>query len=328
MSNPFLIRSPLGGDYEIYSSVPQNISYCYLPRAVPYFIQGEWGHIIFQQLSLDNVDFWDSQYMLNTAVMLEGASNVPFIELYNAVSNHFVSSLESIDLLNHRQGQGGFCAGPYINSSVQFPGKGNYRTSDFHFKPEYLIPFASAYPKLDRAMNNFEKGGFAQIDGKVLHAGIVGVALEQMINPCVREAMLDIYYQNKASEYALLALECLDPVLAEPMERGSSRDMADSIAEFIHQHYNRAISLEEIARAHYVTIPTMQRIFKKRYKVPVHQYIMHTRIREVKRLLLETSDDLESISLVTMFSGAQHLCNIFKRITGQTPNQFRQSKRK
>ncbi|MBO9573106.1 MAG: helix-turn-helix transcriptional regulator [Chitinophagaceae bacterium] len=324
MSNLLLIRSPLGGDYEIYTSVPDQIKYPVFPRAIPYFIYGEWGHIIFQQLILDGVHIWDSQYTLNAAVELSGTSNVPFIEMYNAVNNHFTSHWENVVVQTHRQGQGGLCAGPYINNSVCFPGAGSYRTIDFHFTPNYLIPYAAAYPKLDRIMNEFEKGCFSQLEETLVHTSMAATVLQQVVNPVVRAEMLDIYYTNKASEFALLALESIDPLELPVKQRAASRELADAIADHIHKHFNQALSLPEIARVHFTTVPTMQRVFQKRYKLSVHQYIVYTRIEEAKRLLVETSDDLESISLLTQFSGAQHLGNVFKKLTGETPGQYRQ----
>jgi AraC-like DNA-binding protein len=325
MSAPFFIRSSMGGEFDWYDSVPATITYHRLPGAILYFVTGPWGYMIFQQVVLDHVDIWDSQYELLCPVELVGGNNAPFIEFHNSVKHHFNNQWEHVPLLNDKAHEGGFSVGPYLSNVVQFPRKASYRTTDLHFKTPFLTDYAKAYPKLDRVINQFEGNRFAQIDQVFSHGRYASTILEQLVQPNVRTPMLSHHYTNKIKEFLSTAFEVMDPEKTPftLVQRPASRQLAEDLATLIHAQFDQPLPLEDVARQLFTTISTLQRAFKKRFSKTFHQYLIETRINHVKKLLLDTSDDLESIAQATQFHDAAHLGNVFKQFTGKTPVQWR-----
>jgi AraC-like DNA-binding protein len=325
MSAPFTIRSAMGGEFDWQDQVPANVAYHRLPGAVLYFVTGPWGHIIFQQVVLEHADIWDSQYTLLCPVKLAGGHNAPFIEFHNSVHNHFSNQWEHIALLNDQPHQGGFSVGPYLSNVVRFPRKAFYRTTDLHFKTMFLADYARAYPKLDAVLNQFERSRFAQIDRVFTHGPYGRTVLQQLVAPPVRASLLSHHYTHKIHEFLCTALEAIDPALRPFtfVQRPASRQLAEDAALLIHQQFAQPLRLATVAQQLYTTISTLQRAFKQRFGQTFHQYLIKTRVARVKQLLLDTSDDLETIAVQTQFHDAAHLSHVFKQLEGDTPIRWR-----
>lgn len=325
MSAPFTILSAMGGEFDWYQYVPKHIPYQRLPGAILYFVTGPWGYIIFQQIILEDADIWDSQYELLCPVELSGGNNAPFIEFHNSVKHHFHNEWEHVPLLNDKAHEGGFSAGPYLSNVVRFPRKASYRTTDIHFKTSFLTDYAKAYPKVDAVINQYERSRFAQIDQVFSHGPYGRTILQQLVEPNVRGDMLSHHYTNKIKEFLCTALEVMDPEVISTsfVQRNASRQLAEDAASLIHQQFHEPLQLDDVAKQLFTTISTLQRAFKKRFGQTFHQYLVKTRIEHVKKLLLDTSDDLESIAQETRFHDAAHLGNVFKQFTGKTPVQWR-----
>jgi AraC-like DNA-binding protein len=69
--------------------------------------------------------------------------------------------------------------------------------------------------------------------------------------------------------------------------------------------------------------PGLAKAFSARNKLSLKQYIISERIKKVKELILNHSDNLSDISSKLHYSSTAHLCNEFKRVTGFTPKIFR-----
>ena len=100
------------------------------------------------------------------------------------------------------------------------------------------------------------------------------------------------------------------------------RDVAGAV-RFIRERACHGISVHDVLRH----VPLSRRVFEKRFRDCLgrtpHQEILRVKIARVEELLLETDLSLAAIADRTGFSHAEYLCVAFKRVTGQTPGQFR-----
>jgi len=85
------------------------------------------------------------------------------------------------------------------------------------------------------------------------------------------------------------------------------------------------LSVEQIADTVGISRRTLQRRFQTLLGHSVEKEIMKTRINRAKRLLSETDFSLAAIAIKIGFSTADYFVQAFKRETGMTPGQFRQS---
>ena len=97
--------------------------------------------------------------------------------------------------------------------------------------------------------------------------------------------------------------------------------------QYINSHVNEPISLDnladEIGKSKSYTI----KHFKDELGFNPGVYITHARIQEAKSLLRFTDKSLSEISSYLCFSSQSYFQNIFKKITGITPTEYRKARR-
>lgn len=89
--------------------------------------------------------------------------------------------------------------------------------------------------------------------------------------------------------------------------------------------YNHSLSLTDIAENINVHKVYLCRIFKEETGENVTQYILKARIEKSKEIILSTNYKLYEISDKLGFNSPQQFSILFKKVTGITPNQFRDS---
>lgn len=94
------------------------------------------------------------------------------------------------------------------------------------------------------------------------------------------------------------------------------------IVEYIDKHLHAKLTTQQLARQANMHPATFVRHFKTTFNTTPIQYVQHRRIEKVRQLML-AGDSLETIAEQTGFCDAFHLSKTFKRLTGITPRQYR-----
>ncbi|WP_193211354.1 helix-turn-helix transcriptional regulator [Luteolibacter marinus] len=92
---------------------------------------------------------------------------------------------------------------------------------------------------------------------------------------------------------------------------------------FIREAAERDIGVDDVARAAGVSRSVLQRRVKETLNVSVLQLIQWHRIERVKTCLSDRSLGMEQISELAGFSSSAHMTEVFKKLTGNTPSEFR-----
>lgn len=92
----------------------------------------------------------------------------------------------------------------------------------------------------------------------------------------------------------------------------------------IRERYGSLYGVEELADQLGVSKSHLVRVFGQALGTTPGRYLTDTRI-EAARQLLGRGYALEVVATLCGFSGANYLCKVFKRETGQTPAQYRRS---
>jgi AraC family transcriptional regulator len=126
--------------------------------------------------------------------------------------------------------------------------------------------------------------------------------------------------QQQRNVYAIAAK--LPPVkLSTRMELYKRLSMAH---DYIHTHYRQEPELDEIAGAACLSRYHFLRLFKEVYGITPHQYITQLRIASAQKLLKSSRLSIESIAEVMGFEHASSFCRAFLKLTGHSPQQYRQ----
>lgn len=93
--------------------------------------------------------------------------------------------------------------------------------------------------------------------------------------------------------------------------------------QYIDAHYAERITLEDLARKVYLSVPYLSMIFKREIGSSFNQYLNQVRINKSKALLRCGSLRITDISIAVGFEDQSYFTKVFKRFTGVTPNQYR-----
>jgi AraC family transcriptional regulator len=99
------------------------------------------------------------------------------------------------------------------------------------------------------------------------------------------------------------------------------------IVEYIQEHLDHSLTLDELAKVVGMSPYHFARRFKQSRGLTPHQYILHARIECARTLLLEEEPIIELVTRLG-FADQSHFTRTFKHFVGMTPGAFIQQYRK
>ncbi|OWA35410.1 AraC family transcriptional regulator [Saccharibacillus sp. O16] len=100
-----------------------------------------------------------------------------------------------------------------------------------------------------------------------------------------------------------------------------------AVASYIHSHYQRELSLDEVARHFYISAPHLSRQFNKVTGFTFTAYVQMTRIRHAQQQLIHSHDKITDIAARCGFSSFSQFNRIFHKYHGMPPRLYRQNHR-
>ena len=147
------------------------------------------------------------------------------------------------------------------------------------------------------------------------------------VNECINE------YETKTEGYAMRMKGWIYLILAEYIsfnqdkrcDRGRpiGADYVREATRYIHENYNKKLTLPMIAEKVGVTSGYLQRLFRENCNTSVVEYLLRYRMENACRILVETNLSIQEISVMIGFSDVKNFYYRFKRIFGVTPTQYR-----
>lgn len=108
----------------------------------------------------------------------------------------------------------------------------------------------------------------------------------------------------------------------------SQHEIINLLHRYIEQNLHRDLSLTHLASIVYLNRSYLSRLYKQRTGVSLSVYITEARITMAKHLLTETEHRIQDIVLCIGFESSSYFAHFFKRITGMTPLEYRNKKRR
>ena len=97
------------------------------------------------------------------------------------------------------------------------------------------------------------------------------------------------------------------------------------LAQFIEEHLADEISLSSLAQLVRLSPFHFSRAFKESFGMPPHRYLTHQRIERAKGLLAARQLSVTEIGLDVGFSETSSFTAAFRKVTGETPTEYRRS---
>jgi AraC-like DNA-binding protein len=104
------------------------------------------------------------------------------------------------------------------------------------------------------------------------------------------------------------------------------KELIQVSVNYIHNNYERDISLKDIAQYVFLSTSYFTRAFKEEMGISPISYLLKLRIERAKELLKETDKRISDIALSVGFSNQQRFNDIFKKYVKLTPLQYRKKK--
>ncbi|MCL2033637.1 MAG: helix-turn-helix domain-containing protein [Oscillospiraceae bacterium] len=111
-------------------------------------------------------------------------------------------------------------------------------------------------------------------------------------------------------------------VVRERRESEKSRPIRIA-KQYIHQHFNEPITLEDVSAATGFSVNYFSAMFKKETGEGFSKYLTHVRMERAKDLLRDTNYSVAEICRRVGYSDLKHFTGAFKKTTGLNPGQYR-----
>lgn len=103
-----------------------------------------------------------------------------------------------------------------------------------------------------------------------------------------------------------------------------SSDALEWIDSYMSYHLAEPLSIQDMSKRAHLSPSRFREVFRKRFGMPPHQYLVQLRLNHAKELLLSTSYSLAQIADFCGYSDVSHFSNAFKSRIGCTPGAYRQ----
>jgi len=127
-----------------------------------------------------------------------------------------------------------------------------------------------------------------------------------------------------------LFLELVQKIHGELVRRSEGKTLP-SLAELVRMRIDDLpdgyITLDDLAGEFHVTKQHLIRVFKTRYGITPHEYILNRRVAIAQSLLKKTNLSVKEIAEQLRFCDSAYFTDFFRRRTGQTPLEYRKKMR-
>ncbi|RIX46526.1 AraC family transcriptional regulator [Paenibacillus nanensis] len=133
-----------------------------------------------------------------------------------------------------------------------------------------------------------------------------------------------LYIESLSNLTALQLLEICNASHRKPfyVSRKLSDPQLARAIEYMNVHFDRDISLDELAKVVNLSQTHLIRMFKQTTRLSPYQYFIHLRIDKAKMLIKSREYTIGEIAAILGFSDQSHLNRHFKRVTGLSPREY------
>ncbi|RTE11684.1 response regulator transcription factor [Paenibacillus whitsoniae] len=118
------------------------------------------------------------------------------------------------------------------------------------------------------------------------------------------------------------------PNLADMLDERSvytAEHVVENIKLYIENHFNKELTLEKISSLFFMNPSYCSYLFKEKTGINFIDYVNKTRIEKAKAMLKGSDAKVYKIAKDLGYDNAKYFFRVFKKVTGQTPEEYRQS---
>jgi AraC-like DNA-binding protein len=199
---------------------------------------------------------------------------------------------------------------------------GNKDEIVIHFKPDFLGNDFFSAPEMKKIQNllNQAKSGIA-FGGEIKKR--IGTKMDLMENKSPIErlvTLLSILDELESSEeYTILNADGFSLEL-----QVQDNDRINVVFNYVKDHFQEPISVDEISSLVSMTTPSFCRYFKKISNKTFTEFVNEYRLVHASKLLAEKPISINEVCYESGFNNFSHFSKSFKQYTGKSASQYRQ----
>ena len=113
-----------------------------------------------------------------------------------------------------------------------------------------------------------------------------------------------------------------------PTEHDTHNYTLSHAVVFLERNYTQPIQLTDVAQACHCSVSYISHIFKDSTGTSILSYVNNLRIKDAKKLLLNTRLSIKQIAEMIGFGSPNYMCEVFHRNVGISPRDFRNLSKK
>lgn len=156
-------------------------------------------------------------------------------------------------------------------------------------------------------------------------------AANYLLKPCrpcdILEAVLKVKAEldKERQQEALFSKYKQQYQVNLPAPNEKTNKLVESAINLIHSNYSKDITLDCIASKIFITPGYLSQLFKQETGINFLSYLNQYRIKKAKEYLTETFLKTYEIAYKVGFKSEKYFSQVFKRYTGMTPTEYRES---
>lgn len=163
------------------------------------------------------------------------------------------------------------------------------------------------------------------------------VPLQGALNSCDRVIILMKQLQDSDKRYHNISLNnsittaiiseigCQNSLYKRYSKSKKTTQIFNDIADYAHYHSSENITVTEIADYFGYNSKYLSTLFKEQSGMTLKQYILQAKMDTAKAELSDTNHSISQIAYNVGFNDSHNFANAFKKITGFSPSEYRQS---
>ncbi|MCM3160790.1 AraC family transcriptional regulator [Metabacillus litoralis] len=157
-------------------------------------------------------------------------------------------------------------------------------------------------------------------------------AIDGGLYPEIAYTMSDFYIQKieetlELNKINLINQDCLFSFIDRINENKNSNQSkpVQVCKNYIFNHIFDQISVQDLADKVNLNHVYLSQLFKKETGYPIGKYIQIEKLKESQKLLVQTDLSVADICMMLQFNDQSYFTSIFRKYSGQTPNQYRKN---
>jgi AraC-like DNA-binding protein len=131
-----------------------------------------------------------------------------------------------------------------------------------------------------------------------------------------------VYYNSRISDFVISYLE---DIHQEKKKTSSVTQKIEAFISLIEEYPEKPVNVNQQAQEIGISPRALENAFKARKGTTIIMYVQQKRLEKAKQLIINTDNSIAEISFEVGYTDHSYFSRIFKRGTGQTPNEYRKN---